>query len=456
MFPAASPDPAVSTGTDRSIDIPALAVVAVYAALQIALMIGHDPWLDEAQAWLWATAPIANPIDFFIIPGEGHPPLWHWLLRALSSVLDFSQVRYITLPIAILNAYLLSRLLRGELVLLFLLLGSFTVLQFWGYHFRPYGLVFTCIISALLLQRDGRPIAGTWALAIACALHFFAGFLLAFWLVWQWHQGTRLTKLLPPALFAAVFGVIAILSALGNTTAGPENPDILAGILYNLGWIGMAEPLRGPVTAVITIAALIFGLRRQPMMLVVLLVLLTAFSVGTALIYGKYPWHSAFQTMLCFLAFMLVGINAERRWILVLLLTPQFFYGLAGINYRLANPAWAGDDLYAAIVADAGVGFDPQTDLFAWPELAAPAISAVNEIKLRSGNDGLLLGPINWRTHREAGITPDLLDNPGPYWLVCADCQTLRPLLEARGHELTLLGTRLNVDNGEFNAYRID
>ena len=456
MFPAVSPDPGVPAKADRSTDFPALAVVAIYAALQIALMIGHDPWIDEAQAWLWAIAPIANPIDLFIIPGEGHPPLWHWLLRALSSVLDFSQVRYITLPIAILNAFLLSRLLRGELLLLFLLLGSFTVLQFWGYHFRPYGLVFTCVISALLFERNGRPIAGTWALAIACALHFFAGFLLALWLVWQWHKGTSLVRLLPPSLFAAAFGVIAILSGLGNTTTGPENPDLFAGILYNLGWIGMTEPLRGPIMAVITIAALVVGLRRQPLMLATLLALLAAFSIGTALVYGKYPWHSAFQTMLCLMAFVLVGINTERRWILALLLTPQFFYGIAAVNYRLANPSWVGDDLYAVITADAGEGFETQTDLFAWPELAGTAIAAFNNVQLRSGNDDSMMGPIDWRTYNGAEIAPELLDNPDPYWLVCAKCQILRPALEANGKHLTLLGTRLNVDNGEFEAYRVD
>lgn len=454
MFPAASPEP--GTATHRSIDVPALVVVLIYAALQIALAISHDPWLDEAQAWLWATAPITNPMDFFIIPGEGHPPLWHWLLRALSSVLDFSQVRYITLLIAIFNAFLLSRLLRGELLLLFLMLGSFAVLQFWAYHFRPYGLVFTCIISALLLERSGRSIAGTWALAVACALHFFAGILLAFWLVWQWHKGTSLLKLLPPALFALLFGIFAVLSSLGNTTAGPMSADFTGTIFYNLGWIGMTEPLRGPITAAVTIAALVFGLRRQPLMLTILLVLLTAFSIGTALIYGKYPWHSAFQTMLCFLAFMLVGINTERRWILILMLTPQFFYGVAAANYRLANPAWAGDDLYAVIAADAGQGFDPQTDLFAWPELVAPAVSAVHNIKLRSGNNGSLLGSIDWRIFDKTSVTPELLDHTAPYWLICAVCDDLLPQLQATGHSMTLLGTHFNVDNGEFKAYRVE
>ena len=454
MFPAASPERAPAK-PESTTDYPALAVVALYALLQVALTVIHHPWVDEAQAWLWATS-LSNPVDFFIIPGEGHPPLWYWLLRALSSVLDFSQARYITLPVAIFNAWLLSRLLRSEFLLLVLMLGSFVVLQFWGYHFRPYSLIFTCLLSALLLERQGRSIAATWALAIACALHFFAGFLLALWLVWQWRKGTGLLGLLPPALFAACFGVLAILSGLGNPSVGPTNPDLLGGILYNMGWVGMAEPLRGPILAVVTIALLIYGLRGQPLLLAALLVLVLVLASGTALIYGKYPWHSAFQTMLCFLAFMLAGINTERRWIMALLLAPQVVYGIDGVMYRFAHPKWAGDDLYAVVLADAGADFRPETDLVVWPDLAGPTIAASNDIQVLSGNTGALLGPITWRSFDQQAMAPLLLEKPAPYWLVCAICAPVIAHLEANDRTLTQLGTHFIADNGMFYAYRVE
>lgn len=66
----------------RAETMASLAVVLAYTALQIVLFAAHDPWLDEGQAWLWATT-ISSPIDFLIIPSEGHPPLWYWLLRLL-------------------------------------------------------------------------------------------------------------------------------------------------------------------------------------------------------------------------------------------------------------------------------------------------------------------------------------------------------------------------------------
>ncbi len=113
LFPAASPEAqaanAAATPLTRDDDrIPMAIVVGLYCVLQVAMAVMHDPWTDEAQAWLWATN-LSRWQDFLVIPGEGHPPLWYWLLKVVSLGLDFSQARFLTLPMAILNACLLAR-----------------------------------------------------------------------------------------------------------------------------------------------------------------------------------------------------------------------------------------------------------------------------------------------------------------------------------------------------------
>ena len=433
----------------------ALAVVLLYAALQIALFASHDPWLDEAQAWLWATS-VSRPIDFLIIPGEGHPPLWYWLLRLLSVFLDFNQARILGLLVALANAVLLWRLLGRDAPLLFAMLGSFVLLQFWGYHFRPYNIVFSCILGALLLDRQGKGVAATWLLALACGFHFFAGLLLAFWLVYQLTKGTALLSLLPPSLLALAFGALAVLSAMGNTTVGPSTPDLLVGTLHNLSWIGMIGPLRGLWLALATLAVLVVGFYRQPVILVTLLTLLVAFALGTAAIYGKYPWHSAFMTMLCFMAVVATGLKG-RRWVLLLLLLPQVAFGVAGVMQRLSMPVWTSANLYAAISQDAGAGFDPEKQLVAWPDLFGVAIAATENITLVSGNDGLLLGPIKWRERSADSIDPALATRATPYWLRCGKaCPQVLGYLGEHGRKATLLARKTNIDNGEFLAYRVD
>ncbi len=432
-----------------------LGAVLVYAALQLALVIAHDPWLDEAQAWLVATS-LTRPIDFLVLPSEGHPPLWHWLLRTLSLFFDYGQARYLSTVFAVINAVLLWRLLRATPLMLIMMLGSFAVLQSWGYHFRPYSIVFALLLSALLLDRNGRRQAATWCLAVACGFHFFSGILFSLWLVWQWHSGTPIRRLVAPSILAALFGASAVLSGLGNTTAGTTNPDILSAIVANLGWIGMAPNLRNGVTAAITLALLVFGLRSRPTLLATVLVLLVVFATGTALVYGRFPWHFAFMTMLCFTALAVAGLDRPRQWVLACLLLPQVAFSIPAIIQRAQNPDWAYPDLYQTILADAGAGFRPDRDLVAWPDMAGVSMAAVNDIQLINGNIGTVLGPVDWRQHHPEAFAPILRTKQSPYWLVCAGCEPVLDHLSQNGRTATLLATKFNVDNGRFDAYRID
>ena len=442
------------TGT-RPQTIAALGIVLVYCLLQVVLFAMHDPWLDEAQAWIWARQ-LSLPIDFLVLPGEGHPPLWYWLLRLLSLAFEFNQARAFSLLVAMGNAFLLWRLLGRDAMTLFALLGSFVMLQFWGYHFRPYGLVFSCILIALLLDRDGRRVAATWVMALACGLHFFAGMLFAFWLVYQRTKGTALLALLGPAALALVFGALAVLSGLDNGGTGPITADLLVGTLHNLSWVGMIPPLRGPWLAAATVAVLAVALWRHKLILVTVLVLLVAFATGTAAVYGKYPWHLAFMTMLCFMAIVTTGIEG-RRWALILLLLPQVAIGVAGVTHRLSMPAWTMPDLYQAVATDAGAGFDPATQLVAWPDFAGVAIVAAENITMLSGNDGSVLGPIDWRHRAVGAIDPALATRATPFWLICGEeCEKVLHFLAEHGRTTTLLAKKTNVDNGDFFAYRVE
>ena len=455
-FRAASPDRTdIPAEPSRADTVVAIAAVILYAVLQVALVVTHDAWVDEAQAWLLATK-LTNPLDLLILPGEGHPPLWHWLLRSISAVLDYNHARYLNTGIAILNAVLLYRLLRSEVMLLVLMLFSFAVLQYWGYHFRPYPLVFTCVISALLLDRANRPVASTWVLALACGLHFFCGLFFAFWLVWQASKGTPVLKLLPPAILAALFGASAILSGLGNPTAGPETGDLLTDTFQILSWAVMLEPIRGPLAALIIVVALIFALRDRPVMLVTLLALLISFSVAAGLIYGRSPWHAAFQTMLCFIAFMAAGMNRARRWVLIALLVPQVAVGLVVVTQRLSEPGWAKDDLYAIVRADAGAGFNPETDLVGWPDMVIPEWAAENGIRMINGNNGQLADAIVWRDHTPKVVAPSVLAKARPFWMICIRCGPVLDAFRAQGATPVKIGEKESIDFYDAAAFRIE
>jgi hypothetical protein len=153
---------------------------------------------------------------------------------------------------------------------------------------------------------------------------------------------------------------------------------------------------------------------------------------------------------------MVAGLKG-RRWLLFVLLLPQVAIGVAGVAQRLSKPVWSAPDLYAAVVADAGADFDPQRQLVAWPDLTGIAIAAKEDITLVSGNDGSLLGPINWRQSKPRAIDPALVERTAPYWLICGkSCSHIVDYLGENGFTSALLAHKVNIDNGEFSAYRIE
>jgi hypothetical protein len=457
LFPAASPKTALldnSQASSRVDQAAAVIIVLAYAGLQTLLAIGHQPWRDEAQAWLWAGA-LSQPFEFFVIPGEGHPPLWFWLLRALSLLTDFSHARYFTLVVAIINALLLARLLGRNILLLFIMLAGQAVLSYWGYHFRPYGLVLTAILATLLLDRAGRHVAATWALALACGLHFFAGLLFAFWLLVQLQRGLPLRHLVGPSVVAALFGLSAVLSGLGNTSAGHGIQNLWTNVFYALAWPVPWPQFRTWPVALITMCLLTFGLWRHRFVLICMLVLMLAFALGTAAIYGQSPWHSAFMLMLVFVSFI-VTREQRRLWVLVMLLAPNAVAGISSTRIRLADPAWTKQDLYLTILGDAGPSFDPATQLVAWQDFNLSTTAAVHGISYISGNNGKTLGPIDWRDRREGAISNTVTEIPTPYWMVCAQCELVLEKIQAAGRIATELATETNADDGDISAFRID
>jgi len=56
------------------------AVVALYIAAISIISFFHEPWFDEAQAWIIARDVSIRDIIFSIPHYEGHPPLWHLYL----------------------------------------------------------------------------------------------------------------------------------------------------------------------------------------------------------------------------------------------------------------------------------------------------------------------------------------------------------------------------------------
>ncbi|OOM74856.1 hypothetical protein [Clostridium sp. BL-8] len=60
--------------------IPEIIGLIFYIIFMIVIMYYHEPWFDEAQAWLIARDASLKEILFVLPHYEGHPPIWHLIL----------------------------------------------------------------------------------------------------------------------------------------------------------------------------------------------------------------------------------------------------------------------------------------------------------------------------------------------------------------------------------------
>ncbi|MDQ4142948.1 MAG: hypothetical protein M3198_04245 [Actinomycetota bacterium] len=197
------------------------ATLAGYAVLIAVVIAHHEPWFDEAQAWLMARD--SNLINLFQrLPYEGQPGLWHLLLMVPSKTLPYEVLNWISGGLGTLGVFVL--LTRSPFPPLVKVLLPFTYFLFYQYGVvaRNYALlpVTLFVVAALYPQRHERP----WTFALVLfvlantSTHGFliAGSLLAVYVVEIFGRARKLSKrpgrpvLLAVICLALSMGVVAL------------------------------------------------------------------------------------------------------------------------------------------------------------------------------------------------------------------------------------------------------
>jgi hypothetical protein len=85
-------------------------VLAVYMSVLAANLITHEMWRDELQEWMIARDSSSLGNLLYNLRGEGHPPLWHFLLYFLSKITkDPAAMQMLHFVIATGSAYIFLR-----------------------------------------------------------------------------------------------------------------------------------------------------------------------------------------------------------------------------------------------------------------------------------------------------------------------------------------------------------
>ncbi len=136
-----------------------LGVLSAYSILIAVVILRHEPWFDEAQAWMIARD--LNPFNMFeVLPYEGQPGLWPFLLMAPARLLPYQAVNIISGMFGALATYLLVKHSPFPTVLKVIL--PFTFFLFFQYSVvaRSYSLMAPLMfwLAILYPNRQARPI----------------------------------------------------------------------------------------------------------------------------------------------------------------------------------------------------------------------------------------------------------------------------------------------------------
>ncbi len=129
-------------------------VFLLYTILIIVAATRHEPWADEAQAWLLARDSSLFGLLFKNLHYEGHPPLWHLILMLPSRILPYRFMSVISILIAMTGVYiLLRRSPFPKIVKIFLPFSYFLFYQY-GVIARNYVLVPVLLFMIARIYED--------------------------------------------------------------------------------------------------------------------------------------------------------------------------------------------------------------------------------------------------------------------------------------------------------------
>ena len=143
----------------------------LFCVSTIVLSIYHEPWFDEVQAWAISKDSLYN-ILFFLPHYEGHPPLWHLILKCFS---NFNvPVEYgIKIPnLLFMFGAVWLLMFKSPFPKIIRLVLPFTYFIFYQYSIisRPYSIFcFALFLAAYLYkEKDEHPFRFIGALALLC------------------------------------------------------------------------------------------------------------------------------------------------------------------------------------------------------------------------------------------------------------------------------------------------
>jgi len=240
------------------------AVLALYAVVLAVAIPFHEPWADEAQAWVLARDSSLWEIFRYRLHYEGTPALWHFLLRALLVAhVRWGAVGWVCGVIAVAGVAVWLRWSPFPMVVRVLLPFTFFVLYQYGVVARSY-VLFPLLLFGLCAAYCARPRQVVWFAVVAgllanlCLQGAIVSGLFTVLYVWElWRGRVRASGLWRAAAVLVIAWGACVFAAMPAPDVGFAVQDAVSGgVVHRLLVRFVGETPRAvavrPVDAVVT------------------------------------------------------------------------------------------------------------------------------------------------------------------------------------------------------------
>ncbi len=336
--------------------------LAVFAAVIGFTALRHEPWADEAQAWLLARDSGIAELWTRLLHYEGTPGLWHTLLSALIQVgLTYGGFNGVSVLAACGAAWVFIRFSPFPLVIRFVTPFTYYLLYQYGVIARSYSLVPILMFLCALFWTKASPLVLTGLLCLVAATGAHAlALAVAVWLALA-VEGRQ--SVASAALFAVVLIGFAVSAWPAPDVAFPFRAQLTPERAWGVSAVVLREAFTGETLSSIAAVAISLPFLWRGKGLILFSasgLLLCGVSVGV--------YWNAWSQGLLFLAWLLAMWVATIRvkltplaWAAFAILIPaQCCATFRSVSYDLNN-AYSGSKLAAAYLNT----YPPSTPMYA-------------------------------------------------------------------------------------------
>lgn len=302
----------------------AIGLLAFTAVVAFGISV-HEPWFDEAHAWLLARDATTVELLTKYLRYEGHPPLWYLILEILTTLrLPYASLNITSGLIATIGTILLFRLDRVPLPVKLLMPFTYFLAYQYAVVARSYVLLFPLLVSIIHIYTRRAERVWTFALLLVLLSNVsvhglaMAGVLTLLYMI----DIARGRQSVPPATRRRQFAALAVLALnvaiLVAVLMPPSDLAIRPTLDYRFSvqkmmWIALAslvENLYGETIAAFPVL-MMFGvwLHRRGRLLEFLLLLAAVAAIVT--VYFNM-WHEGLFVLVLFFGMLLAYARPAR------------------------------------------------------------------------------------------------------------------------------------------------